>query len=1677
MSSGQTVSLELNQHRVSATRNYQQKHIKINIDEGSESEVSISDSLANQRRDLFDETTSKPKTKAYAVLKSTENDEETTVEKQKLLQSPVEDEFIDRNRKPVSEDISVAQNSSSTRDLQSLPGSNLESMDDLSELPLASNFEKGPRREVPENRRPGTALGTNVLSQIPGTAIGMNESIDTTLFNFTLNSTFCPRAESTLEPRPHESACSDYDVEVFCYTTTGSTSMVDLMSLEVLCYLLAVDVKPIVHSIHSYETLCQESYPKYVIRNKKEDNVETVFYTSQEVMMFLNAVIQANTPDADTHHLAKAEGGRGLKERGLQSVEKLRLGLVYTLFFHRDNFAHLVTPFYMKVLPYLTAISKPKMAQDFWESFIGANGRNVDTDGPIIIEEAVHAMQDLIDLTESDVRFPHKDEIEYLFMASIIQLNLVDLKPSRDPFHDVISENQQLNLEAAAIFRRLQLYLPRVNWQDRYYYVRPSNALSMSLQSLIPREFLTVGGAVSVYACPAPDGLPSWDLSCLKTIVILRGLGFPVNLRSCQEGSSPRMFNDCPVYEMDETTFDSPSELMKYLSNSFKFTLPKAHHYNEQKLVQRILDRFREVSQQTMWTREENKEFTMDMWREQSSSCTVMKHLTSTAAATSNQSPPESLMSPVNEQKMRLELDSAIGYLSGILDDKLFLLGSTQPSELDAELFSVLAVPLMNEFPWNPLYQAMSTHPNMYYFLADILRNYLNIEPKRTYQDLRLSKMSSLVSSPKRAEDQLPDVDDSMDPDTTNVNFVSPLTSSAEYSPSPTKSIMVSIHVVGCPSFLPSLDPHCLFAAIYLGMNDIPTKFVTKHCYSNLCCRKYPAFTVRRFHQNKLRVFFSAEKLIAYLEKVNCLPHPDDSHKTLNDAFIRSAECFLEPAVVLHFWRVFGTRFEQVFNAQSSQCCLGSLRFSRIRGRVVPKVIEEVQTRYSTQTDSDTIQMVFASAEAFLRDIGTLLGGQSFLCGRSYSKLDAKIASLLLMPLLCNVGSSTITRVLQSNQNLQDYLYRIYRGYLRQHILYLINDHKEIILSPNLNVLEVPHFDPYFKMQQLNNSSRQSDSSDVRLLLSHSFSMADQVVIYTPLANRSGLPTLDHECIQLAAMLRSQNISVHFEHRHTKLYMQPELPIIEIRQNDGTRFAVPREEIDLYLNHFDDAFHFTSDEKEQHDHLLSRCDLHLLPAVLYTLWAVSENFESLTLDWFTRKCFESNKLQKANVKRDEVIRWIQEEIHCSDDLLSPQSSIELMQSAIMYLKELSAILGNSNYVLCEHFTSLDAQLFALLFILTEIEVPSNPLSVFIERDSNLHRYDYQIKTRIFTTTNRDPYTTSMSSFKSKAVSETVTSNISTDDLLQLDSQPLILRAAVRTRNITRRPVVIQCFGYKSRVPTLDVSSLELAASLAFVHVPVKFNTTTRGFSLWLMYRPPPVRSFSLDTATGESIEGTDHHSFLSDVAKVYGVHPDSWLANTQLQDMHKLREYILDALVPFVSDQLWFEHYHDVARPWIKNNLPLFVSDSIANQQRMQQMHERRSQTSSETLLQNYISCCQKLSWLLNENEFLLGCRPCTLDALVFSHLSVLRELKSSLCLDLAEPTRDNLIKYLDRLSARYVLLNPGWRRYNCGMYWSLALMAILSGTVAFSAMATMEHYQVWPLFAQSEPHLFTDLE
>ena len=44
---------------------------------------------------------------------------------------------------------------------------------------------------------------------------------------------------------------SDFEVEIFCYTAVGESSMIDVNTLEVLCFLTAIKVEPTVHSIHS----------------------------------------------------------------------------------------------------------------------------------------------------------------------------------------------------------------------------------------------------------------------------------------------------------------------------------------------------------------------------------------------------------------------------------------------------------------------------------------------------------------------------------------------------------------------------------------------------------------------------------------------------------------------------------------------------------------------------------------------------------------------------------------------------------------------------------------------------------------------------------------------------------------------------------------------------------------------------------------------------------------------------------------------------------------------------------------------------------------------------------------------------------------------------------------------------------------------------------------------------------------------------------------------------------------------------------------------------------------------------------------------------------------------------------------------------------------------------------
>ena len=50
-------------------------------------------------------------------------------------------------------------------------------------------------------------------------------------------------------------------------------------------------------------------------------------------------------------------------KKALEYLDKIRLGIVYSLFFHADNFQQIVLPFFTEVLPFVSAVTKPKLIQ------------------------------------------------------------------------------------------------------------------------------------------------------------------------------------------------------------------------------------------------------------------------------------------------------------------------------------------------------------------------------------------------------------------------------------------------------------------------------------------------------------------------------------------------------------------------------------------------------------------------------------------------------------------------------------------------------------------------------------------------------------------------------------------------------------------------------------------------------------------------------------------------------------------------------------------------------------------------------------------------------------------------------------------------------------------------------------------------------------------------------------------------------------------------------------------------------------------------------------------------------------------------------------------------------------------------------------------------------------------
>ena len=80
-------------------------------------------------------------------------------------------------------------------------------------------------------------------------------------------------------------------------------------------------------------------------------------------------------------------------------------------------------------------------------------------------------------------------------------------------------------------FRKFERFLPRCKWKYQYVTKRQQQTSGSSVHLPAAADSSPVSNTVSVHTCPAPDNLPSWNLSCLKTIVLLRGMGFPVTVK------------------------------------------------------------------------------------------------------------------------------------------------------------------------------------------------------------------------------------------------------------------------------------------------------------------------------------------------------------------------------------------------------------------------------------------------------------------------------------------------------------------------------------------------------------------------------------------------------------------------------------------------------------------------------------------------------------------------------------------------------------------------------------------------------------------------------------------------------------------------------------------------------------------------------------------------------------------------------------------------------------------------------------------------------------------------------------------------------------------------------------------------------------------------------------------
>ena len=110
--------------------------------------------------------------------------------------------------------------------------------------------------------------------------------------------------------------------------------------------------------------------------------------------------------------------------------------------------------------------------------------------------------------------------------------------------------------------------------------------------------------------------------------------------------------------------------------------------------------------------------------------------------------------------------------------------------------------------------------------------------------------------------------------------------------------------------------------------------------------------------------------------------------------------------------------------------------------------------------------------------------------------------------------------------------------FIRHHLLYLGHFNSNVFKSVPLDLLQLPiTCQPLrgatWTSKSLPRGGLGDDLDDVALLLE--IDPDANLTVYTAGTSVSNLPTLDHECIQMAVLFRSKNIKVSFDSRESKL--------------------------------------------------------------------------------------------------------------------------------------------------------------------------------------------------------------------------------------------------------------------------------------------------------------------------------------------------------------------------------------------------------------------------------------------------------------------------------------------------------------------------------------------------------------